>query len=114
MKKLSNSWLGSVLAIAGIVLAGGLPYVIGPLIYKAFPNADWGHSGWATIALYSASLLIGLALEIYVFFHYVVAARKSTARASAVHLVTVVVSGTGALVVGSPFVVALVNSLIHR
>ena len=113
MKSTFRDWLGAILAVAANFVAGFLPMLTGPLLQAWFPGADWRDTGAASITLYGGALLAGLGLQIYVLVRSIKALRSNqTNRAATV--VALVLSGSGALLLASPVLLALLGSLLPR
>ena len=110
MNKTMKSWLGPVLAVAGFFIGGLLPAILGPVLYRAWPNLDWRDTGIASVSLYGGSLLLGLALELYLLIRSIIVLRRGNSEGKGAQIVTLVLSGTGVLLFGSPAVMVLIGS----
>jgi len=68
--------------------------------------------GLGTMVLYGGSLLVGLGLELYLFIAGIVRLKRSGQKQTASQVVTLLLSGAGVLLLGSPIAIGLVGSLL--
>ena len=112
MNKTIKSWLSPVIALAGFFIGGLLPAILGPVLYRAWPNLDWRDTGFASISLYGGSFLLGFAIEVYLLIRSIIILRRGVSEGKGAQIITLVLSGTGVLLFGSPVVMVLIGSFL--
>jgi hypothetical protein len=112
MNKTMKGWLGPVLAVAGFFIGVLLPALLGPGLYRAWPDLDWRDTGVASISLYGGSLLLGLALELYLLIRSIIALKRGNTEGKGARIVTLVLSGAGTFLFCTPIFMVLIGSFL--